>query len=438
MIRFSLPLLLGLLPLLVAGCGKAPLDDIYTKDAAASDYGDLRLSRLVNDPQIRQQMATLEAAGQLPPQLAQKYRQQTDAATEEKITDFFRGDKPSHIEDALAESASWWNPRSPGNDLLVATQGNAFLRKWDIRRITARSLLNQSRVRLPVNLESGHLADPTWIGTVHCLARAELLAAASHAQSGDLNEAVTAVAFAMAHADQLTQAPLVAARNAAAAIREECYGTLRALLRHPALAANHLRTLETVFEQSHRRWPAEVPLWQADRTAGLHFFEMVRAGHFASLLTREEYEALKESGELATMTAGVQRNVTRDQAFYLNAMQQVIELAEKPYNERVEGLTAIYDALSQARSAGDYPVISGDFLLNAMHAQHASLAKDQARLITWMTAPQLANGHAPKTLPTSPYTGRPIPLQEEATRVVVPFDDLPGEIPPLVVPKLSD
>ena len=60
-LRLFLPLLLGLSPLIVAGCGKEVPPDLYAKDAPASDYGDLRLTRLVNDPQIRQQMATLEA-----------------------------------------------------------------------------------------------------------------------------------------------------------------------------------------------------------------------------------------------------------------------------------------------------------------------------------------------------------------------------------------
>src|SRR5690606_12658310 len=100
-----------------------------------------------------------------------------------------------------------------------------------------------------------------------------------------------------------------------------------------------------------------------------------------------------------------------------------------------EVLNSIADALNQARNSGSYPIVSGDFLLSGMHAQQADLAKDKLRLTTWLTALQIANGHAPKTMPLSEFSGKSIEIRDEPTQVIASFAGAPGEIPELVVPK---
>lgn len=421
----------------MCGCGQGSNADPYGQGASPSDYSQLKLSKTVNDPRVKVELDRLEAESSLPMQIAESYENRTDETSGEPIFNFLRGADSKDVEQALIDSAHWWNPNSPGRDLLVSTQGQDFLNGWDVQRKAGRNVLLQPNARFPVNLESGMLADPGWTSTIHCLARAELLEAANQARQNNMSEAVTAAAYALAYADQLNQVPTLPARNSAAAIREETLITLRALLRHPQFSAGQLRTLETVLKQTMQRWPSDTDLWKADRASGLHFMEMVRAGHLASLLTREEYDAMMASGEFAKLTSSISRNLTTDQAFYLDAMKDIVAAADRPYYQRAEGLAAITDALNVAQSTDNYPIISGDFLLSGMHAQQATLSKDKSRMIVWLAAVQAANGHKPEPMPTIDFSGKPVVIRDEPGQIIASFEGIPGEIADLVIPKFE-
>ena len=206
---------------------------------------------------------------------------------------------------------------------------------------------------------------------------------------------------------------------------------------HPQFSASQLRTLETVLKQTMQRWPDDRQLWMADRASGLHFLEMIRAGHLPSLLTREEYDAMMASGEFAKLTSSISRNLTTDQAFYLDAMKDIVDSADKPYYQRAEGLAAISDALNMAEMTGKYPTVSGDFLLSGMHAQQADLSKDKSRITIWLAAVQAANGHAPDPMPVVDFSGKPVEINDQPQQVIARFDGIPGEIPDLVIPKFE-
>ncbi len=417
------------------GCGSQGPADPYGANAAVAEFGTLKLSRTVNDSRVQRPLAELESQQQLPDQLAEAYRQQTDAATAQQVADFFESTSQSRIDQALAQSAAWWNPAHPASDLLVASQGAEFLKAWEPQRTAARGLLTRPGSRLPAKLEEGYLSDPKWMSMLHCLARAELLNAAHEAGDGKLADAVTSVAFALAYGDRLNQIPLVSARNYALPIRQECFVTLRALLRHPDFRAEHLATLEAILQQTLDAWPEDDQVWQGDRACGLHFFEMIRAGHFASLLTRDEYEELTSSGQFSSLVGELMRNITADQAFYLASMEQVVQLARKPYPERIDGLTSIAQAIDQTRGTKSYPQISGEFLLQDLHAHHAAFAKDKAQTLIWLVAVQTARGKPPANALRNPFNGQPLQIEDEPGRVVAHFTGLPGEIPDLVIPK---
>lgn len=438
MLRCTVVLLLLTSFVFSVGCGSSPPADPYGDAATPADFGELKLSQTVNDPRIKGELERLKAQQALPPQVADAYRDRTDAASGESVAKFLRGSDPKYVEDALIDSAHWWNPKSPGRDLLVSTQGQDFLAEWDTQRKAGRNVLLQPKARFPVHLEEGILADPSWTSTMHCLARAELLEAARQASQNNMSEAVTAAAYALAYADQLNQVPFLPARNTAIAIREETLITLRALLKHPEFSAGQLRTLETVLKQTMQGWPEDKQLWIADRASGLQFLEMIRAGHLASLLTREEYDAMMANGEFAKLSSKIMKNLTTDQAFYLDAMKKIVDSSSQPYHQRAQKLAAITDALNVAANSGTYPTVSGDFLLSGMHAQHADIAKDKSRMMVWLAAVQTANGHPPKEIPVSDFSGQPIVIQDDPNQVVASFAGLPGEIPDLVIPKFQE
>ncbi len=435
--RIDCQAILLLTAIAMCGCGQGSTADPYGQGVKPADFSQLKLSQTVNDPRVKNELDRLEAENALPAQIAQAYQSQTDETSGEQIFNFLRGTDAKTVEQALTDSADWWNPKSPGRDLLVSSQGQDFLKEWDMQRKAGRNVLLQPKARFPVDLESGILADPSWTSTMHCLARAELLEAAHQASLNNMSESVTAAAYALAYADQLNQVPTLPARNSAAAIREETLVTLRALLRHPQFSAGQLRTLETVLKQTMQRWPNDTQLWKADRASGLHFLEMIRAGHLPSLLTREEYDAMMASGEFAKLTSSISRNLTTDQAFYLDAMKDIVDSADKPYYERAEGLAAITDALNLAEMTDKYPTVSGDFLLSGMHAQQANLSKDKSRMTIWLAAVQAANGHPPEPMPIVDFSGKPVEIDDQPGQVIANFEGVPGEIPDLVIPKFE-
>ena len=212
MLRCTVVLLLLTSFVFSVGCGSSPPADPYGDAATPADFGELKLSQTVNDPRIKGELERLKAQQALPPQVADAYRDRTDAASGELVAKFLRGSDPKYVEDALIDSAHWWNPKSPGRDLLVSTQGQDFLAEWDTQRKAGRNVLLQPKARFPVHLEEGILADPSWTSTMHCLARTELLEAARQASQNNMSEAVTAAAYALAYADQLNQVPFLPAR----------------------------------------------------------------------------------------------------------------------------------------------------------------------------------------------------------------------------------
>jgi len=424
------------LVLLIAGCGPAPIANPYGDSAAVEEFGQLKLLKLVNDPRLQAEVAKLEAKQQLPANLSQNYLRNTDPATQPTIDRLLDQSARRDVEQHLAESNFWWSGGSPTNDLLLSARDNEFLIKWNTDRVAARPILLQPGARLPIDLEKGYLADPAWTGTIHCLARSELLHAGISAGGGNMDEAVTSVAFAMAYADRLNQVPRISARQVAIQIREEVFVTLRALLRTSQMNSTQMQTLTTIFQQTHQSWPKEQPLWATERACGLHFFEMVRAGHFASLLTRDEYESLSGGGALDEYQRRVQRNLTDDQVFYLQAMAKLIDAAETPYYQRIDVLNELTDAVNQSQNSAKPLRISSNFLLIDFHAQQAAIAKDEALVITWLGALQTATGNAPGSPPIEPFSGKPVEVKTEPTRVVAHFSQLPGSLPELVIPRL--
>jgi len=418
-----------------AGCNPS-IPELYTDDATPADFGELRISETVNEPELQRHLTAMKSEKATPMQLSERYLQQTDATTAESAFSFFDGTSRSKVENAIAESDHWWDDRNPTRDLLVSTSGIGFLNDWDVKRQAGRGLLVNPKIRFPIDPQQGYLADVSWAETIQCLARAELLHAAKVADES-MEASMTSVAYAMVYADQLNQVPYLSVRHVAIQIRLEVYKTLESLFRHPNFGRRELEITGTIFNQSARGWPEEKRLWETDRACGVHFFEMIRAGHFASLLSREEYDELNSENKLATVVRDITRNLTTDQAFYLEAMAKVIVAAQKPYYERAEVLNEISAAMDQARGTQRFPRISADFLLDDLHPQSASLAKDRSQFLAWNLAVQAALG-VPQQVVNCPFSGKAIQLVDQPNQVIVRLDHLPGRMPPIEIPKFAN
>jgi hypothetical protein len=178
--------------------------------------------------------------------------------------------------------------------------------------------------------------------------------------------------------------------------------------------------------------PPDARAWIGDRAAGLIVYELVRDGHYLTLLSREEVQRLTDQGVLQVTARAARRNIDSDQLFYLQSMRKIIEAAHVPYYQRKETLAAIRRDLAAREQSADYPLIAAGLLLTDFETGHFRQAQDAARCQAWIAALAAAVEQTPVTI-TSPVTGEPLQVEIDSQQVRVrgvmaPVDE-PIEVP---------
>jgi hypothetical protein len=158
--------------------------------------------------------------------------------------------------------------------------------------------------------------------------------------------------------------------------------------------------------QQIEKWPSEAVVWSGDRVRGLHVYELVRDGHYLSLLPREEVARLEKRGLTEATGRAVMRGIDDDQHFYLTAMRQMIEGCRLPYFARAPLLQRIRQELADLEQTPRYPLVAAERLLTDFEIVHRRLAADSARAEAWELAFRTAEGNLPSPN-VNPLTSEP-------------------------------
>ena len=263
------------------------------------------------------------------------------------------------------------------------------------RRLIARyrpaSDLFLMRLRQPtgefrVGLDQGIVEDTSWVSAALLIARIEVLEAIRAVQEGVPDKSIEPLSDLARLVLRMERCPSLVAHLAAVDIRRWIVCGMRAAAMSDQANRNTHQLLFELSSADRRERQDGRLAWIGDRAAGMHAYEMVRAGEFLSLLSDEEYQALSDRRETMDHALVVRRNVDQDQTYFLKTMRELIERTPQPYYERRVWLDETFEALDRDRAAPRFPSVAADLLLIGITTAQQRLARGTARSDAWHLA----------------------------------------------------
>ncbi len=265
-------------------------------------------------------------------------------------------------------------------------RGRELVRKYADASRKFRTVLPQEPGGFGSRLADGTLVDLGFLEPLDLGCRLEAVAAAVRIADGEPAQALPKLKTLLGTARLLAVEPNVTTRVAAANVRRDGLAVLAAIVAHEDCTADLHQQLFDMLSAETGHWPPDSGAWIGDRAAGLVIYELVREGHYLSLLPADEVEQLRSQQSLEATARAAVRNIDADERFYLQAMRQLIEACERPYYERRDALAAISRELRDKEQTSEYPLIAGSLLLADLETAHRRQAEDLARCQAWLVA----------------------------------------------------
>lgn len=394
---------LGLLPL--AGCNnnQVTVSEMVTQAAKLektkqSSHALLQdeLRRLSTERALPDQIdGRRHAAAVHPDSLAAKIHDILDDAQTERILkrlpDFFPDGRQSLNAVTIESSAG-------------------FLKFYSTAHQAARDALDGPQSPFEWLATDGWFADTRYTDRTTALCGLELIAGMDALSSREPARCIAALSYAGRLIRLLAEDGHLTARLAAVDLRDKWLQLIDSAARQPEFKREDLQLILEMLLRQIAQWPDESVAWVNDRAVGLQTYEIVRQGHYLSLLSKTEAEALEADGMHLIKARAVQRYIDDDQVFYLDIMRRLIDLHRFPYFERRKVLNAIEDQLLVADQLEKYPQVAAEVLMPHILTAMERIANDRARCEAWSLALSAALGAAPPEYKINPANGQPYDL----------------------------
>lgn len=280
-----------------------------------------------------------------------------------------------------------------------------FLQFYSTAHQAARKALLGPQSRFQWLAVEGWFADTQFTDRATALCGLELIAGLDAASRDDASASIEALAYAGHIIRLLAEEEHLLPRLATVDLREKWLHLLETVVRQPSVGQAELRLVYELLMRQMAQWPNEESAWVTDRAIGLQTFEIVRQGHYLSLLGKAESDALVADGMHLIKARAVQRYIDDDQVFYLDIMRRLIDLQRFPYHERAKVLVAIEDQIATAEQLEKYPQLSVEMLLPNTLLAMRRIADDRARCEAWSLALAQALQMTPPEYVTNPVSG---------------------------------
>lgn len=405
---------------LLLGCNERPHASAAMQ--VAGRYAPLPGLRASPNASLQAEFELLRQEGATPAQLATAAREgiapaQRQAAPLAQLNGAF----PAFSRKLVEEQIDLLYPRKtlkipasqrPGTRELLRSQAQA--------RELFRLALPRDGCGLGLPLDQGLLVDLEFLEPLEIGCKLEVLDASEDIMEHRLEQVLTPLEIVLHTAHLLAAEKHLTTRLAAAKTRIEAFRVIERLSSHKFVSSQVLEQLLTVVRAELARWPSDANSLIGERAVGLHTYELVRDGNFASLLTPEEAARLEAQGILHSTIQTALKNIDADELFYLQAMRQLIEASRLPYHQRLATIQQIRQDLTAREQAGAYPLIAGTILLADFEEEQRLIAEDLARMQAWEFALSLALKRATATTAhVNPLTGKPFVVVEERQHVRV-------------------
>ena len=176
-----------LMILATLGCGKTTSQGEYALDAEPAAFGELRLTRTINESKLTEVIRNLEAEQMLPRQLDERWQSSQNLADQAAMIRILERPGPDRARRDLETSDPWFLGPQLGIDSGNYEVAVALAQRWRPFAEPARPLCDQSRVPFPNHTTEGFLEDVRWVDQEKMFDRGELLAGWHALRNGDLD-----------------------------------------------------------------------------------------------------------------------------------------------------------------------------------------------------------------------------------------------------------
>lgn len=417
----------------LAGCSKKT-----TPPKIAGEEGELvQLPRTFASPHqgLKDELDVLKQTAQLPRMLAERFPYYV--AEKSPTTAYTRLNRcyPPLSRSILADHIAELVPRASGllgPVELAKTQ--ELLARYAENRKELRAILREHPTGPELPLAMGPLVDVECLDAAEIAIQIEVLAAAAALSTHHPAAAEEAIETGLKLAAWLAEEPSVTVRIVAAQTRHAALQSLAALITQRQADSATVERLHRVIDQQIATWPLDSQLWEGDRLQGLITYEIIRSGHYFSLLPADEMKTLEEQGILKTTARAVLKNIDDDEQFYLRAMRQMIEASNQPYFLRKSRLDTLRAELDNLRLQPLEPLIASSMLLVDFDAAHRWQAIDRSRMDAWSLALGAALGKDVSPI-ESQLTGELFRITAVEERLVISGVSVPDE--PITIYRMS-
>lgn len=310
-----------------------------------------------------------------------------------------------------------------------------FLEFYSQAHTDARRALDGPQSHFQWSAVEGWFADTRYTERATALCGLELIAGLDASTRGNLEQSIAALSYSGRIIRLLAEDGHLHARLAAVDLREKWLQLVGWTVSQPSLQREQLQQVYELLLRQMAQWPDESVAWIADRAVGLQTYELIRQGHYLSLLSKDEVDALEADGMHLIKARAILRFIDDDELFYLDIMRRLIDLHRFPFFERTRVLDNIEVQLAGADEIEKSPQIAANMLLPNTLIAMRRIANDRAICEAWSLGIAAALDSPLPDYQVNPITGRP--YQIESSEVAVQVLGLgPDQWPtPLVIPR---
>lgn len=319
---------------------------------------------------------------------------------------------------------------------LTLEKATGFLKFYAKPQQAARAALDGPQDDFQWLAQDGWFADTSFAPRAQAHCALEMIAGMDAVSRGDLPAAIDALSFSGRIIRLLATDQHLVSRLTAVDLRNQWLQLVAIAVSHPQLERTHLENIYELMLRQMSQWPDEAKPWMVDRAIGLQTYELIRQGHYLSLLSAEEAKALEDDGMHIIKSRSVQRFVDQDQSFYLEQMRRLIDVMRLPFFQRRPILERLAADMVSAPEREPYPQIAVEILLPNIETAMQRLADDRARSEAWTLALASALGQTPPNYQKNPASGDAYEVRQDP-RVVEVLGLSNTQFPrPILVPKL--
>ncbi len=341
------------------------------------------------------------------------------------------------VKQYQSKLGTWYREVLRGIPLEERPVAATLLRDTASFRRAVKDLMERPDFGLLVELDRGPLADLRFIDRVELFVRLETIEALLRALDGQPANAVVRWDRAGAMIASLAELPHGVSRAAAARLRLEWLRAGQTIANGRPATADVLQGIDATLQWQLAHWPSDRRALVGDRAVGLITYELLRDGHWMSLLPLTELQRLKETHRLEKFAAYIGSRLDADEWYYLQTMRQIIEAAERPYFERRTLLEKIDSAQNALRDTDGYPWFAADYLLQDVDRLQRLMALDRTftEALRWLVAGGPGDDATPP--PTHLETGTLLQARVESDRIVLSNLEWPDDRVPLAVLRVA-